>query len=752
MKTRTGPTARALTKVGAAATMAMLLAMLGAMLPDVSAGLSPEDELGQDIANDKASSKGEPSKAPPIKVGLLLNDSRAFQGYTLIAPMFSKSTYLIDNLGMVVRTWESELTPGVSTYLLENGHLLRPGAHQPGPSGFGPGGGGRVQEFDWDGQLLWDFKYVSDTRLPHHDVCKLPSGNVLMIVWEKKTKDEVIAAGRRPDLVGNAGVHPDYLIEVKPTGKTTGEIVWEWHLWDHLVQDHDKSKPNFGNVSDHPELVDLNFGSGEGPIAPMMATKDGVAKLRSLGYLGNAPTPTTKDAAKPEAAEKEKSEPEPNEKSKSMTKQESKSAPDAGRLNRSADWTHFNAVAFNPELDQIVVSVHAFSEFWVIDHSTTTADAASHKGGRSGKGGDLLYRWGNPRAYRNGSKMEQRLFNQHNAHWIPPGLAGEGHMLVFNNGSGRPGGDSSSVDEIVLPVDSQGQYTRNRRGPYGPAQAVWTYSAPKKSDFYSFFISGAQRLPNGNTLICSGFNGTVFEVTPDKEVVWKYANPVMGNPGGPGGPGSPAGGVDLFPMFVRGPLDLSPEQGKQIEDFQKELGDKLNKTLSDAQQKQIREINPSGPAGFAVFPLPGQIISKSTLAALKPSAQQQKQLDDLQKEVDAKLDTLLGADQKKQLKEIQENFGRGGPFGGPPGGPGGPQTKGQGGPQQKGQGGPPRGPGGPIAGNTLFRALRYGPEFSGLAGKVLKPGKSISELEVEKKANESKKANEAKKSQETANK
>ena len=153
-----------------------------------------------------------------------------------------------------------------------------------------------------------------------------------MIVWEKKTKDEVIAAGRRPDLVGNAGVHPDYLMEVKPTGKTTGEIVWEWHLWDHLVQDHDKSKPNFGNVSDHPELVDLNFGSGEGPIAPMMATKDGVAKLRSLGYLGNSPTPAAKDTVKPEAEEKE--QPQPQEKSKSGATSKSKSAPNPGRPNR----------------------------------------------------------------------------------------------------------------------------------------------------------------------------------------------------------------------------------------------------------------------------------------------------------------------------------------------------------------------------------------------------------------------------------
>ena len=488
-------------------------------------------------------------------------------------------------------------------------------------------------------------------------------------------------------------------------------------------------------MTDHHELVDLNFGAGEGPIAPMMATKDGVAKLRSLGYLGSTPAPTAKDAPKTEP--EEKSKPKPKEDAKSAVK--SKSGSNPGRPDTNADWTHVNAVAYNPDLDQVVVSVHAFSEFWIIDHSTTIAEATSHKGGRSGKGGDLLYRWGNPRAYRNGSKMDQRLYNQHNAHWIPPGLPGEGHMLVFNNGSSRPGGDSSSVDEIVLPVDSQGQYTRKDRGPYGPIQAVWSYSAPKKSDFYSFFISGAQRLPNGNTLICSGASGTVFEVTPEKQVVWKYVNPVMGNPGGPGGPGGPPGSIDLLPLFVRRPLDLSPDQNKQIDDFQKELSGKLDKTLSDAQRKQVREINPFGPGGFAAFPLPGQIISKSTLTALHPTAQQQKELDDLQNEVDATLDKVLTDDQRKRLKDARENFGGGGPVaGGPPGGAGGPQQKGQGGPQQKGQGGPPRGPGGPIAGNTLFRALRYGPAFPGLAGKMLKPGKTIEEMEALKKAKNAK--------------
>jgi hypothetical protein len=218
----------------------------------------------------------------------------------------------------------------------------------------------------------------------------------------------------------------------------------------------------------------------------------------------------------------------------------------------------------------------------------------------------------------------------------------------------------------------------------------------------------------------------------------------MGNPGGPGGPGGSPGGVDLLPMFVRGRLDLAPDQGKQIDELQKQLGAKLDKMLSDAQKKHIRELNPSGPGGFAAFPLPGQIMSKPTQTALKLSADQQKQLDDLQNEVDAKFDRILSDDQKKGLREARENFGRGGPFaGGPPGGAGGPPPKGQDGPAPKGAGGPPRGPGGPIAGNTLFRAYRYGADFPGLAGQALKPGKTIEELEaLKKKADEAKKLNE----------
>ena len=104
-------------------------------------------------------------------------------------------------------------------------------------------------------------------------------------------------------------------------------------------------------------------------------------------------------------------------------------------------------------------------------------------------------------------------------------MSGEGHLLVFNNGGGRKPVEYSSVDEFVPPTDKDGNYVRPKRGPFGPAKPLWSYTAPNKKDFYSWFISGAQRLPNGNTLINAGAVGIVFEVTPEKETVWKFSNP-----------------------------------------------------------------------------------------------------------------------------------------------------------------------------------------------------------------------------------
>jgi len=190
------------------------------------------------------------------------------------------------------------------------------------------------------------------------------------------------------------------------------------------------------------------------------------------------------------------------------------------------DWNHTNSIAYNAQLDQIALSVLGFNEIWIIDHSTNSKHAAGHTGGKSGKGGDLLYRWGNPRAYGAGTAADQHLFAQHDVQWIQHGLKGAGNLLVFNNGRGRPDGNYSSVDEIVPPVDNNGRYMHKAKTAFGPAKPLWSYTASHKTDFYSGHVSGAQRLGNGNTLICAGESGTIFEVTPKKQVVWKYINPV----------------------------------------------------------------------------------------------------------------------------------------------------------------------------------------------------------------------------------
>jgi hypothetical protein len=411
---------------------------------------------------------------------------KAFPGYTLVAPLYSKKTDLIDMQGRVVRRWESDYTAGQIAYLLENGHLLRAAELRPEERLFATSAkGGRIQEFTWDGELVWDFKFHNAKQVPHHDFTRLPNGHILLLVWELKTAEETIAAGRRPESVDGPWL-VDSVIEIEPTGPTTGEVVWEWHVWDHLIQDRDPSLANYGDVAAHPERIDINVGESlAAEFARTLPSPDVLKSLRSIGYIGS-PTKTK-----------------------------------GGKSGIIPDWTHINAVAYNAELDQIMLTVRQFQEFWIIDHSTTSAEAAGHVGGRSGHGGDLLYRWGNPRAYRAGGRADQKLFAPHDAHWIPPDRPGAGHVLVFNNGLGRPGGDYSSVDEIVLPVDARGRYGREPGRAYGPEEPVWRGTAPGKG-FFAAFMSGAQRLPNGNTLICHGVSGTILEVAPNQELVWEY--------------------------------------------------------------------------------------------------------------------------------------------------------------------------------------------------------------------------------------
>ncbi len=218
-------------------------------------------------------------------------------------------------------------------------------------------------------------------------------------------------------------------------------------------------------------------------------------------------------------------------------------------LNTDEDWLHFNGIDYNAELDQIVVSSRSLSEIWIIDHSSSTAEAGSHSGGNGGRGGDLLYRWGNPQVYDAGDANDQTFFGQHNPQWIDSSYPGGGNILVFNNGQGRTGGDYSSVDEIVPPLNGY-NYTLTPGSAWGPSSATWTYVAPNPTDFYADHISGTQRLPDGNTLICHGTAGEIFEVTPSGDIVWDYINPYIAS--------TPQGDSNQLFRATRYDLDADP--------------------------------------------------------------------------------------------------------------------------------------------------------------------------------------------------
>ena len=704
-----------------------------------TAGADPAQDAAKKVeTKGDSSKKGEAPPPMPEKLGILLNDSRALPGYNLINPNGNK-TYLFDNAGRIVHFWTSEHRGGAAVYLLENGHLFRPAEAANRKPGFqGPAAGGRIQEFDWDGNLVWDFEYHSEKRLPHHDAIKLPNGNALLICWEMIDEKEAVAQGRRPETVKDSHLQPDCLVEIKPTGRKTGEVVWEWRSWDHLIQERDNTKPNFGNVSEHPELFDVNYIHGEdSQVSQLMATKDGRDKLRSLGYVGSAPA--SPDDAKKASAKKDavKVDVQKAAAKADPTKAQPKDAQKKDqnpRPRQEADWMHVNALAYNADLDQVVLSSPNFCEIWIIDHSTTTEQAKGHTGGRWGKGGDILYRWGNPRAYRNGTKLDQRLFYQHNIQWIPKGLSGEGHLLVFNNGGGRTPEEYSSVDEFVPPIDKDGNYTRGKRAPFGPAKALWSYSAPNKKDFYSWFISGAQRLPNGNTLINSGATGVVFEVTPEQETVWKFANPFKNMMGGPPPGGGPAKLVEVMSGFTRDSMGLKEDQRKKLDEIDKELIAKLEKALTAEQKKILAE---PIDFDFSKFPAPGEFLSAFKRNKLKLTDTQTKEMQALQKDVDSKLEKILTDDQKHEIEETKSRFLAGGPGGPAPGGPGGAGPDGKrggrpGGPPGRGPGGPPPGGGGPRPmGNTLFRATRYALNYPAFTGRTTKPGKTLVELQKE---------------------
>lgn len=371
--------------------------------------------------------------------------ARVSPGYVLIEPGYRKAPYLVNNDKEVVASFENDYFS--FTQLQANGTRLASSNMYSDVFMDGGGNRGCLEEYAADGSLNWRLRLATDDYIHHHDAVELENGNVLALVWENISATQAIALGRDPEHVAeNGNFWFDGIIEVNPM---TAEIVWEWNLRNHIVQDFDAGKPNYGVVADNPGKLNLNA---------INFNRDG----------------TVDD-----------------------------------------DWTHVNAVDYNAELDQIIFSSNYLSEVFVIDHATTAFEA-------QGNAGDFLYRWGNPENYDRGTAEDRQLFNQHDVQWIKAGLPGAGNVMIFNNGDGklRP---HSSVVEFSTPLSEDNTYALEGDSAYGPVELAWEYAPTDEDIFFSWFISGTQRLANGNTLVNHGASARVREVTPEGEIVWEYA-------------------------------------------------------------------------------------------------------------------------------------------------------------------------------------------------------------------------------------
>jgi len=399
--------------------------------------------------------------------------SKAYKGYT----SWSSGGYgwMVDMEGNLVHKWEKT---GLDIY--PDGHRI-----------YNARGSGSIQELDWDGNVIVEWTNAARPEIrPHHDRIRifnesLNEYTILAVVsYRDITYEEALANGSDPENNISEDVTPydDGVIEFD----RAGNLIWEWRFWDHIIQNYDATKLNYGD-----------------PAAP-----------ENWGRLDINRDSNT-------------------------------------RTGLSADWNHVNSLDYNQHLDQVVVNSREHGEIYFIDHSLTTEEAA-------GRAGDFVYRWGNPANYYQGdwptfnSNGHEQLFGAHDIQWIADGLTGAGNLLIFENGSFRPGmptnskilefnpyQDGDMMSGVYVQQHDAG-YTETQQQIYGNLsnQVVWGYASTEAERWakgmYSSHISGTQRLPNGNTLICAGEEGHFVEVvtnreevTAEDEVVWEYVNPVV---------------------------------------------------------------------------------------------------------------------------------------------------------------------------------------------------------------------------------
>ncbi len=191
-------------------------------------------------------------------IGVLSASDLVAEGYTLIPASGDKDVYLIDNCGRIVHDWNTECRETLANYIDKAGNLIRSCREE----GFATGGGvgGKLERYSWDGEREWFITIADDRYHLHHDFEVLDNGNILILAYERFTVKEWKELGSTTTLM-EGDVFSEAILEIQPVESKEYEIVWEWHLSDHLVQDVSADFIGFGDIMENKSKMDINVNT-----------------------------------------------------------------------------------------------------------------------------------------------------------------------------------------------------------------------------------------------------------------------------------------------------------------------------------------------------------------------------------------------------------------------------------------------------------------------------------------------------------
>ena len=394
----------------------------------------------------------------------IYDPARAWSGFTVLSPLQTQAAVVIDMNGKVVKQWDGfSNSAGGPSRVLPNGDVIgAAGARQ-----------GRQESFEL---VQRDF-----------------AGNV---VWRLDRNEEIATNDGKTQQ--SLRQHHDWQREDFPAGYYSPDFMPARSGSNTLVLAHtDRRVPGIADVLlQDDRIIEV---SPKGEIVWQWSAGDHIDELgfdaRARESIRGARAGGAGGAGRAGAA---------------------------GRAGRGAaapvafDWLHLNSATYLGPNRWFDAGDKRFAPNNVIVSSREASLIAI-----IARDGSIVWRLGPNFLESDATRAIGQIIGQHHAHFIPKGLPGAGNLLVFDNGGSSGYGEPSGIAPRGTGVYARANSRVLEIDPVTLA-LVWSYTAG--AQFFSTNISGAQRLPNGNTLITEGAGGRVFEVTSDRQIVWEFMN------------------------------------------------------------------------------------------------------------------------------------------------------------------------------------------------------------------------------------